>query len=714
MKVSGSNALAACAKRGALLIFDALCLGAIAAIALSGVPAPAYAYVDPSVMTYTIQAVAGVAVALSAVAGVAFRRSRKAIMKFFKIDENARKQVDPKWSRVEGAEGNRYKDYGRKLLVADASEGEAAKGARKASSAPLGRRLLLAVLASGLLVVTLFVIAPFEILAGNESSLVFGLADAWAPILRVAGVVFVALAILLTLLRGRAFEIALLVVFCAGLCFYIQALILNIGLPTTDGRPFDWGDHRKALLLSTAVWILVFVGMFVLNSKNRKVAHACVGVLAAALIIVQGAASTSLLVEKLGDRAAVEEGKPPLSLYRLTEDGMFTVSPKENVVVFVLDTFDTQDMEQLLKDEPEFAQRLQGFTWFRDSVGSLCPTRYGAPFLNSGIYPDPNESFKKFISRRYAESPYLGDINQAGYSIGLYTDPLGADLMTEDQVRTLYDETINVKAPEPDTESFLNEQGTVEIMLKAALYRDAPWLAKPYFYFVTDQMNQAMINEVSTGKHAESLPYVMDDARWYGKLKEQGLSFEENQDQYAGAYRFIHLLGTHSPYVIDEYGESCESTDGGLRNQARGSMRMTCHYLDEMKRLGVYDNATIIITADHGIWGEWDVDDPLTVTCPLMLAKPAGSSSGDLVVSDAEITAYDVLPTVIKAIYGNTKEYGATLFEQNETNRDRRFFMTYCLGGYDKAVAEYQVIGNSLDENNWKKTGNVWDPGGPM
>ena len=65
---------------------------------------PAFAYVDPSVMTYTIQAVAGVAVALSAVAGVFFRRSRKALFRLLKIDENANKETDQTWRRINNAE----------------------------------------------------------------------------------------------------------------------------------------------------------------------------------------------------------------------------------------------------------------------------------------------------------------------------------------------------------------------------------------------------------------------------------------------------------------------------------------------------------------------------------------------------------------------------------------------------------------------------------
>jgi hypothetical protein len=66
------------------------------------VPAtPALAYVDPSVMTYTIQALAAVAVALSAVLGVAFRRTRRALMRLLHIDEGAGRAVEPAVSRID-------------------------------------------------------------------------------------------------------------------------------------------------------------------------------------------------------------------------------------------------------------------------------------------------------------------------------------------------------------------------------------------------------------------------------------------------------------------------------------------------------------------------------------------------------------------------------------------------------------------------------------
>lgn len=55
---------------------------------------PAYAYVDPSVVTTAVQVVAGVAVVVGAVVGVAWRRAKKKVQEKLGIDENAGKEVE--------------------------------------------------------------------------------------------------------------------------------------------------------------------------------------------------------------------------------------------------------------------------------------------------------------------------------------------------------------------------------------------------------------------------------------------------------------------------------------------------------------------------------------------------------------------------------------------------------------------------------------------
>lgn len=56
--------------------------------------ASASAYVDPSVMTYAIQAVAGIAVAIGAAVGIYWRKAKKKVNEKLGVDENAKKEVE--------------------------------------------------------------------------------------------------------------------------------------------------------------------------------------------------------------------------------------------------------------------------------------------------------------------------------------------------------------------------------------------------------------------------------------------------------------------------------------------------------------------------------------------------------------------------------------------------------------------------------------------
>ncbi len=64
----------------------------------------ASAYLDPSVMTYTIQVVAGVVVAVGAVVGVYWRKAKKKVQNSLGMDENAKKTVEEDVIELENSE----------------------------------------------------------------------------------------------------------------------------------------------------------------------------------------------------------------------------------------------------------------------------------------------------------------------------------------------------------------------------------------------------------------------------------------------------------------------------------------------------------------------------------------------------------------------------------------------------------------------------------
>lgn len=72
-------------------IFRTAYLALIIAVLLS---TTSFAYIDPSVMTYVIQVVAGILVAAGAIIGIYWRRAKRNAMKRLGIDENAKKEVE--------------------------------------------------------------------------------------------------------------------------------------------------------------------------------------------------------------------------------------------------------------------------------------------------------------------------------------------------------------------------------------------------------------------------------------------------------------------------------------------------------------------------------------------------------------------------------------------------------------------------------------------
>ena len=69
-------------------------IGVVTFLVSTSIVSPAAAYVDPSVMTYAIQAIAGVVIVVGVSVGVIWRRFKRKAAKVLHIDENAGKEVE--------------------------------------------------------------------------------------------------------------------------------------------------------------------------------------------------------------------------------------------------------------------------------------------------------------------------------------------------------------------------------------------------------------------------------------------------------------------------------------------------------------------------------------------------------------------------------------------------------------------------------------------
>ncbi len=686
-------------KKAVLAIYDVACVAALCAIVLLGCATPAYAYVDPSVMTYTIQALAGVAVALSAVLGVAMRRTRKALMKMFNIDENAHKTVEPDVHRMTAsgpvdANGELVAAAENACGGGSASSPKRSLGAHAGKPAKLSwpKRLVIALIASIFTVGTIFFVAPSEIMASNSSSLIFGLADVWQVILAMSALIAVVLALLMSFVPGRAFSIVVCIVVALGVGAYVQVMFLNTALPAADGSTINWADYDTITLISALVWIAIIAGAVVLAVKRASIGRGVAMVLSVALIVVQGVGVASLWVAPPGGMLSNEKD------VRITKEGLFDVSQESNVIVFVLDMFDTQFLLDDLKEDPTALDEMTGFTVFDNATGSMIPTRYGVPYLLTGEMPREGEAFDEFLQTRFTRSSFIDDIAAENYSIGVYSDSV------MEGMPVIADKTVNIHQL---GKAEVDARGTAEILMRCALYRDAPWALKRFFWFYTDEMNSMMTLDDDNAELG-SVPYEINDQRYYDELQERGLRVVD--DGTDGAFRFIHLLGPHWPYTLDEDAQFVGEGNSDHLRQSRASLTIVSEYLRQMKELGAYDQSTIIITADHGDW--WLTDDGIDkASNPLMLVKPAGTSDQSAkpyVVSHAPTGHIDYPATVIGAVGGDASAYGPTVFDVPEGPRTRYFCWTDHDGKTDYDIIQYAIDGDANDFSDWTRTGVSW------
>lgn len=396
-------------------------------------------------------------------------------------------------------------------------------------------------------------------------------------------------------------------------------------------------------------------------------------------------------------------------------EGLFTVSGNKNVIVFVLDFFDTKTLDELIEADDTTLDGLDGFTYFHNATSMSIPTAFGIPNLVTGNFFDTDDtttvsSNDDKITQWFNEHNLLDDAQSQGFSVGVYSDTV-YDGYNSDEA-PLVDETINIhKIDSIKTNSPLS---IIKMLDQCALFRNVPWLLKPLFNYNTDDLNQAVI---ATDGDDDSTPYIMNDAGYYSELCERGISIDESD---TAAYRFIHLTGAHAPYTMDENAEanaelSNQETTVARNRQATGSIKIVKEYLNQLKELGLYEDATIIITADHGDF-TWNILPDATAT-PILLVKPSGSNTGELSVSEAPTGHLD-LPATLREAFGMSVD-DPTVFEIDESAQRTRYFYwleRYSINGKidghgDVGLHEIEIEGNALDFNNWHPTGRFWPNG---
>lgn len=239
--------------------------------------------------------------------------------------------------------------------------------------------------------------------------------------------------------------------------------------------------------------------------------------------------------------------------------------------------FDTEYLNEAVEQYPDCLDELTGFTWFKNSVGSMIPTRRGIPMLVTGhnINRDNPVFNGDTIRSWFSQRNLVDDANDQGYSVGVYSDD-AIRVATEEGPTSFVGRTINIHSVDSVK---VNSIETIGTLTKASLYRNLPWALKPYFSYYTADLPNAIFSGIEGQDRAT--PYQLNDSSYYKKLTSQGIS--TNDPGSNGAYRFIHLNGAHYPYTMDENAQQTSDPTNTPARQGAGAIKIVSEYIRQLK-----------------------------------------------------------------------------------------------------------------------------------
>lgn len=467
------------------------------------------------------------------------------------------------------------------------------------------------------------------------------------------------------------------------ICGYIQTMFLNKNLDQIGATLAGYVPATEVIMKNFLIWLVVIIVGALLIIKSKEKWHQLLFFSSLALVAMQGIAYGTLLIS--APKASTEY---VASDYYLSGEKQYTVSSESNVIVFILDTLSNIHFSVAQAKYPDITASFSDFTYYNNTDCNYVGTFPSVVHILTGNDFDPSISTNEWFYETWTNdntTNYYQSLHEAGYQVNVfaneYTVITGADQMSllQGKVDNLTDQAQHVA---------VNHPLLYKTLLAMSCYRFMPDYFKPLF-----DVPNAQYASIATYPD-NVINYANPD--FYSDLLNKGLTINE-QEKYV---TFYHLNGIHE-LINDEYCNRVDSCDD-VADTIKGIWVMLEEYLMQLEDLGVYDNSTIIITADHG-----SHDYPQSV----FFMKEANAHHTEMQVNSAPISLDELAPTIAQIVTNESSYLGHTIYDFDEnTPRERILY----IGTHDERYPDViRYDGTPITGNNtyrlYTYTGNFND-----
>ena len=498
-----------------------------------------------------------------------------------------------------------------------------------------------------------------------NSKLWFNLQDVLVPMLLIFAVLTGILIILAFILKGKLKTIYLSLLFSGGLALFIQGNIVTTDYSLLEGRAINWNSYTFTAIWNSCLWLFIIILPFILYKIFPKAFKKIliIGSVIVLLIQIVNVGYTSLTTSIEPNDLHYTES--------LTDKDEFRLSSNENIIVFILDGFDSSYFKEFIEKYPEYTETvLQDFTYYPDTSGGGTRTVVGLPYILTGEPYTTETTFEEYLDIGYSDTKIYDEMIENNFDIGLY---VSSSYVSEEMKNHL----VNYTHEQIKVNSYVTLS---KVWLKFLACRYFPHILKKYFWIYQDYFRWAM--------DRSNIYSSSDDGLFYQKLEGEGITVDDS----VNSFRLYHLRGMHPPYELTENAIRDENGTS-MDEQQKGNWHILNEYFNQMKELGIYDSATIIVTADHG-----DVDGSQN---PILLIKKRNQHGYS--VSNVPVSFHNLHATILDVLgYDDPNE--KSIYELTEDDNKERFY--YIHSGNE--LIEYVIDGKAYDYDAMSKTGRVF------
>ncbi len=545
-------------------------------------------------------------------------------------------------------------------------------------------------------VITFTLLGPLETIAVNINQIDYAPSDVWYVFLALSTIIFILIILLLAILPTTLKIFVSAGIFAGTLMGYLQANFLNPNFGFINQTVIDWDSMRSDMMLNWIIWfgtVIVIVAVALIVKKSRPIMGYAAGLLSAMQIVA--VVSLMFVANDLN------------SVKGFSQDSLTNISKNENVFLFILDATSESALQEMEEAFPDALDSYNDFTRFTNLSTYFYSTKPAAVMLATGHYDtehllsvqdtSPKNQIEQ-VSQYYdnawtASDEYYSILQDSGYLSYIHPWNSANKYITDFEQAAGKIENIEIidKSPSMDYATFLTSN------LSLTFFRYAPLRVKEFLLenFTIGLLGYNNFSEAPDVDHQKAL---------LEKFANNDITYiDEN------VFSITHLMGSHYPFEINEFGEFVGAGENTRAQQTKGMFYTIDLFIEELKSSGVYDNSTIIILADHG---SYDFSEPGSYSSMLMI-KQKGEKHDEIIYNNAPLIFPEIIPTIISQVNEDrAADFGRTVYEvpedeermrtiyqfHNNENLSESCYHIYLQIDYEGDVKDLSFTGEELEQ----------------